>query len=537
MPGLLPSLFLRPNLTETHLPSIVLLACQRYNKDETFTAATNFTNFFENTQPLESRDAVAPTSHHYHAEREDIPHTRPMASQHPTRDAFCISSRLEAGPGARDQHGVPHNPCFVRKSFYDKFVLGRTFPLIGDMDVSYDADSMVPLHPLKPVTFTGRLKNKDFDMSEFGFKFYGAVPIPLCWEGKHPALVNCLVVEDIFPQSQFGKHIDVLVGTDYLKNSPLDFRAVYEKGGLIPILSPNPSLLRLEDTTLTINICGACVGDGTAMPLGGVGIYFGEGSIFNESICYRSAMEEVEEIAKRVASPFEIDYTIRQNCHRAEFLACILGIYRAIRIRQIHGIFWKSLNIYTDSVNAINVMTKGHALSSPVNWNGTPKHGNKDLIIVLARIHCLAGGENAVRWHYIPRSYNRVAEQVARIGCYKKEHAPFALEDILVKTKREDYASVLNPEEMKLEPTVAQQSALIGAPVGTRTPADLEQEGEAFKQYPRYKHRRTLKVVNANCCFMQPPGGCTFVSSEELEPAVVKKEPGQNLENMTEIKL
>lgn len=418
---------------------------------------------------------------------------------------------------------------FVRKAFYDNFVLNRTFPLIGDMDVSYDDQSMIPVHPFEPACFTGKLKNKIFNMVDYGFKIYGAVPIPVCWENKHPTLINCLVVDDIFPQSQFGKHIDVLVGTDYLKNCGLDFRVVYEKGGLIPILSPYPSLLRLEDTALTMNVCGACVGDGGTVPLGGVGIYFGEGSIFNESICFRSALEEVDEIARKVSSPFDIDFSLRQNCHRAEFVACILGIYRAIRLKMIHGIYWKSLNIYTDSVNAINVMTKGHQMGSQPNFrdNGTPKHGNRDLIVVLARMHILAGGDSSIKWHYIPRSYNRVAEHVARIGCHKKEYVPFVLDDILVKTKREDYASILDPVEVKLEPTHSQSVALNSSP-NSNQPShsyDMDQDGESFKQYPRYKHRRTLRVVNGNCGFMQPPGGCCYVSSDDIG-VFIKKEPG-----------
>lgn len=138
----------------------------------------------------------------------------------------------------------------VRKLFYDSFVAGKTFPWVGDeFAVKYGRRSLCPIAPGS--RFPG--------MAEAGIAVYGLVPIPVCMTDGHPTMIQCLVVDDLFPAyiDEQAKRIDMVIGADYYIRTQIGTASLPKNPAFAfrDLLPSKPAHLRYIHGTIVMDIC------------------------------------------------------------------------------------------------------------------------------------------------------------------------------------------------------------------------------------------------------------------------------------------
>ncbi|KAI5811318.1 ribonuclease H-like domain-containing protein [Peziza echinospora] len=264
-------------------------------------------------------------------------------------------------------------------------------------------------------------------------KLYGATAvavIPMIIHGV-PFILQGLLVDEIYPKlatkwTRSYDPVNILVNPSTLFENSISSQGRSLNDSKIQSLWKKPSVdlaIRMDGTqVLSVYVDGCCLSNGRRYSRGGIGVYFGENSLYNLSRQLGDVEAEFQQAAKYSEISFP-DAPIATN-NRAELAATIACLQQVHKMIVHHGYFGlvDVLHIHSDSeyvVKGIKQYLSKWKKSGNVLWKKVSggNVANQDLWMILDR---LIQGSKAVdlkiEWTAIPREYNMEADKLSKEG-------------------------------------------------------------------------------------------------------------------------
>lgn len=303
--------------------------------------------------------------------------------------------------------------ALVRRSFYEREIAGKSFPWVGNQRLVFGKNAIIKREAGQDIRFSPNL--------EFGVTSLAV--LPCVFGGQHPILVQCLLVDDLFPaQPGVAGHIKAVFGREVLSALKATYSSIDRD--IVYTFQNKRSFVKLRNVTLDVHVDGACLNNGQENPAAGVGLYFGPNSCFNQPSTYHNALTDWS----MKGSQYEVGEGVLQkkvSSQRAEIVSTLLAIFRCWKLRETRGYYFRRLRINTDSqyvVNAFNDWIPNKWLHNDwMNAKGKPVE-NEDLFQVLWRVATDMGDEEvlsdpvAVIIRHVPRTENSEADKLAKAG-------------------------------------------------------------------------------------------------------------------------
>lgn len=265
-------------------------------------------------------------------------------------------------------------------------------------------------------------KFKFFFNLKFGIT--GLAVLPCVFVGRHPIMVQCLLVDDLFPvQPGKGSYIQAVFRNQVAH--ALHACCSFANREMSYIFPAERSFVRLVNDTLSVYVDGYCLNNDQKNAAAGVGVYFSPNSHFNRSSTYHDALTDR---SVRLFHNLISDETLERKItsQRVDIVSAMLAIFLCLELRKGRGYYFKDLRINTDSkcvVDAFHDWVPNKSIHNN-NWTGS-KGGlvrNQDLFELLWEVTKYVKDTKAVDdpvtviFCHVCREENSEADTLAKAG-------------------------------------------------------------------------------------------------------------------------
>ncbi|RPA84833.1 hypothetical protein BJ508DRAFT_27689 [Ascobolus immersus RN42] len=245
----------------------------------------------------------------------------------------------------------------VRKDLVEKHLLGRTYPIAGDLkfrwtarsvlfhySVIWDLDSLLELFDPETLDFIA--------FRTAGMTILGMTILPICFEGKHTLAVPALIFEwtnGAWAKADPAPEIDAVLCRDAFSKTNWNLRMEFTTINWVPRFPVKPTRLRLAKGTLSLTLTAD-------LDLDHCRIFYDDSSALNVTI----PVGELYPIADALWTYFKLGKhhhadrkKLRHDSVGRMSLLAITAIYLSMNLRFRHCYLFHSIRFLTTDQDAI----------------------------------------------------------------------------------------------------------------------------------------------------------------------------------------